>query len=288
MHDPRLGRFFAVDPLTSKYPYNSTYAFAENSPISNVELEGKEKLDAELFNQGMMSGHALLDLPNGAFGNGGNSDSWHDPKVYKNNPHWSVDSRGINLQMKSSSTPANAVRDIFANPKSYPMDCQQYSKCIILGGMLNSMTDDEFNAYILEQGNGSFTLDPFKTTGINYSEKYSLVNGVWSNSRWEVQENFEPLLILENASIGTEINIQTDALKGTGYHGENLIKTKDGYIGQGLSLGNEPMSLDEVYKALAQKAIEYGKVDAKDVDQDWYDNNVRIQSIKVTSAEVDE
>lgn len=42
MHDPRVGRFFAVDPLTSKYPHNSTYAFSENRVIDGVELEGLE------------------------------------------------------------------------------------------------------------------------------------------------------------------------------------------------------------------------------------------------------
>lgn len=42
VHDPRLGRFFAVDPLAGKYPYNSTYAFSENTIINAVELEGLE------------------------------------------------------------------------------------------------------------------------------------------------------------------------------------------------------------------------------------------------------
>ncbi len=43
MHDPRIGRFFATDPLESKYPHNSPYAFSENVVISAVELEGLEK-----------------------------------------------------------------------------------------------------------------------------------------------------------------------------------------------------------------------------------------------------
>ncbi len=43
MHDPRLGRFFAVDPLAADYPWNSTYAFSENNVIDHVELEGLEK-----------------------------------------------------------------------------------------------------------------------------------------------------------------------------------------------------------------------------------------------------
>ena len=42
MHDPRLGRFFAADPLTQGYPWNSPYAFAENKVIQFIELEGLE------------------------------------------------------------------------------------------------------------------------------------------------------------------------------------------------------------------------------------------------------
>jgi len=29
MHDPRVGRFFAVDPLDSSYPWNLPYAFSK-------------------------------------------------------------------------------------------------------------------------------------------------------------------------------------------------------------------------------------------------------------------
>lgn len=42
MHDPRLGRFFAIDPLTKKYPHNSPYAFSENRVLDGIELEGAE------------------------------------------------------------------------------------------------------------------------------------------------------------------------------------------------------------------------------------------------------
>jgi len=42
MYDPRIGRFFAVDPLTASYPHNSPYAFSENRLIDGVELEGLE------------------------------------------------------------------------------------------------------------------------------------------------------------------------------------------------------------------------------------------------------
>ncbi len=42
MHDPRIGRFFAIDPLTNKYPFFSPYQFSANTPIMAVELEGLE------------------------------------------------------------------------------------------------------------------------------------------------------------------------------------------------------------------------------------------------------
>src|SRR5690606_14704795 len=42
MHDPRLGRFFAIDPLVKKYPHNGPYNFSENRVIDGRELEGLE------------------------------------------------------------------------------------------------------------------------------------------------------------------------------------------------------------------------------------------------------
>ena len=44
MHDTRIGRFWSVDPLAGQFPWNSVYAFAENSPIGYLELEGLEKV----------------------------------------------------------------------------------------------------------------------------------------------------------------------------------------------------------------------------------------------------
>ena len=43
MHDPRVGRFLSLDPLASKYPWNSPYVFSENKVIDAIELEGLEQ-----------------------------------------------------------------------------------------------------------------------------------------------------------------------------------------------------------------------------------------------------
>jgi RHS repeat-associated protein len=41
-YDSRLGKFLSVDPLADSYPWNSTYAFAENRVIDGIDLEGAE------------------------------------------------------------------------------------------------------------------------------------------------------------------------------------------------------------------------------------------------------
>ncbi len=43
IYSPGLGRFFSVDPIASDFPWNSTYAFAENQPIWATDLDGLEK-----------------------------------------------------------------------------------------------------------------------------------------------------------------------------------------------------------------------------------------------------
>ena len=81
MHDPRLGRFFAVDPMVGKYSWYSPYQFSGNRVIDKIELEGLEEspilaLDnspeskvknfAEIFKQRMEVSGAVMEfgIPN--------------------------------------------------------------------------------------------------------------------------------------------------------------------------------------------------------------------------------
>lgn len=65
MHDPRLGRFFAIDPLAADYPYNSPYAFSENVVINAVELEGLERDYA--FNSLYLSNNVKAKISGGTY-----------------------------------------------------------------------------------------------------------------------------------------------------------------------------------------------------------------------------
>ncbi|MBG6130615.1 RHS repeat-associated protein/uncharacterized repeat protein (TIGR01451 family) [Aquimarina sp. EL_43] len=74
MHDPRLGRFFAVDPLARRYSYNSPYAFGENRIIDGIELEGLEYMHYSVWfvdDSGDVRLQRVLDdnIPKKTYGN---------------------------------------------------------------------------------------------------------------------------------------------------------------------------------------------------------------------------
>ncbi|MGV6862259.1 MAG: RHS repeat domain-containing protein, partial [Putridiphycobacter sp.] len=63
MHDPRVGRFFAVDPLTPKYPMLTPYQFSSNNPIGMFEIEG---LEGKWVVDGLADAFEAVGLPRSA------------------------------------------------------------------------------------------------------------------------------------------------------------------------------------------------------------------------------
>lgn len=59
MHDPRVGRFFAVDPMTHSYPWYTPYQFSGNKPIQFVEKEGLEEGIPSIHDVDIMEGLLL-------------------------------------------------------------------------------------------------------------------------------------------------------------------------------------------------------------------------------------
>ena len=111
MHDPRVGRFFATDPLEAKYPWYSPYQFSGNRPIDKVELEGLEPAEPgtqegevgiakdqtkSSYNSYLGESNISDEVPwiwhaggvdifqDGEFVSGGSEESWYSPEQYVN------------------------------------------------------------------------------------------------------------------------------------------------------------------------------------------------------------
>lgn len=65
-YDPRIGRFWSVDPLAGKYPYNSPYNFAEDRVIDGQDLEGLEYSPASATAGGGRDNTAVITVPSAA------------------------------------------------------------------------------------------------------------------------------------------------------------------------------------------------------------------------------
>jgi hypothetical protein len=43
IYDPRVGRFFSMDPISENYPELTPFQFASNNPIESIDIDGLEK-----------------------------------------------------------------------------------------------------------------------------------------------------------------------------------------------------------------------------------------------------
>jgi len=60
IYDPRVGRFYSIDPLQTKFPFYSPYQFAGNTPIQAIDLDGAEEFHYTMTMD--KQGRAVLNL----------------------------------------------------------------------------------------------------------------------------------------------------------------------------------------------------------------------------------
>ncbi|MFH6996045.1 RHS repeat-associated core domain-containing protein [Flavobacterium sp. FlaQc-48] len=89
IHDPRIGRFFAIDPLTKKYPWYTPYSFSGNKVIQFVELEGLEE-------SGTNAGSVIMSI------------LFPLPSKIKNNPQRYPGAHGLSFAGKSAALAVSA------------------------------------------------------------------------------------------------------------------------------------------------------------------------------------
>ncbi|MBK6483374.1 MAG: hypothetical protein IPG01_09640 [Chitinophagaceae bacterium] len=64
IYDKRIGRFLTIDPLAIKYPSLSTYQFGSNNPISGIDLDGLEYLNANEARIEVVDGSVKIKVTN--------------------------------------------------------------------------------------------------------------------------------------------------------------------------------------------------------------------------------
>jgi len=80
IYDPRLGRFYSLDPLQAKFPYYSPYQFAGNTPIQAIDLDGAEEYHYTMLMD--KNGNAILTLQSVTYVNHHSFMFWHwDTKI---------------------------------------------------------------------------------------------------------------------------------------------------------------------------------------------------------------
>lgn len=151
MHDPRLGRFFAIDPLTKDYPWNSPYAFSENVVINAVELEGLEK--SYTFNSAELSSQALTVIK---------TQSYSEVKKYMDNLVGTPFENATKLKEAQDKLGSE-----FEDSPGYSGDGRttlSYGNRAVRGGYEPNSKDYFYVRLVIDNGNGTWSTQNLKVT----------------------------------------------------------------------------------------------------------------------------
>ncbi len=166
IYDTRLGRFLSIDPLFKEYPWNSTYAFAENSSIAFIDLEGCERYYAA---DGLFLGQ-----------NGDNTTIMVVSKDYvlsailqislANNPNISIDERRYWAKKLESLTKNYSERLTATNTSVQSNVLTTVFRDINKGTkLLNDKIFIKFNGLVGVKGNNGYQLSNVVATAWTYT-----------------------------------------------------------------------------------------------------------------------
>ena len=156
MYNPRIGRFFNVDPLTKKYPMLTPYQFASNTPIWATDLDG---LEAFIATETIGTGHAFLVVKTS-----------EELIVYTYGRYGTVDwnqTSGEGVLIRK--TGQDAVD--FINFETTRMGAKFFEVGDVTAAKIKSVVDEEyFTGHFSESGNlEGLVIDEYSLTGTNCS-----------------------------------------------------------------------------------------------------------------------
>jgi RHS repeat-associated protein len=165
MYDPRLGRFFAVDPYTKNFQWNSPYSFSENRVIDCIELEGGEKIEVAINNEPSpgITGSAKITISMDYMivteGKGAVTSTL-DPLAFK------TTYKGANTTLYMSSLPTQTSPGVFLYGRKERLaekasngDDKAYKKLVSMGAQNFYKVNVEYNYNLIEGGDIQSTVD---------------------------------------------------------------------------------------------------------------------------------
>jgi RHS repeat-associated protein len=230
IHDPRLGRFFAIDPLAAKYPSNSVYAFSENVVINAVELEGKER--SYTFNSAYLSAKALTAIK---------TMNYEDLKEYMDNLVGTKFSTQENLEYAK-----RMLGDGFDDAPGYNSDGKaplSYGNRAVKGSYESGDTKSDYFyvRLVIDNGDGTWSVKNAKVT--DYAAKIEQIE----NYILSLEDKVERLETHnENLNKSIKLIADTDISYGAKPTGGKFNNSTPGYEGgQG---GRNVMKIETVLK----------------------------------------
>ncbi len=197
-YDSRTGRFYSSDPLHASYPWNSTYAFAENDVIRSIDLEGLEKLTIHTISFAPFNvfGSDLM----GTYGGDGNKRKFGDELITKQgSENYRVRSQfdaDLNSMTTSDAKPFGAISHYKA--KFLRSDKSVMSPARFEEGFSSNNNNGSLNvAYHLAGGNKAAPLGKGADIDVNVQmnfwkagDKRYGVNFQASGDRFPANENY--------------------------------------------------------------------------------------------------
>ncbi|MBU3661543.1 MAG: hypothetical protein FGM14_16895 [Flavobacteriales bacterium] len=199
MHDPRVGRFFAVDPLGWKYPYNSTYAFSENRVLDGIDLEGTEYTNITVYrfvDRKQIDDHELVEQTTVKY-----------YEVYQKNIHMGKSELSYTVRITNVTSVEVDRNGKQMNEKSYT-----YGAIVLPGGKESEISKSSFENIVFSKDQMCPKFKEVLKESIDYNKTHS-------NTYFEDKAE-------TNKAIKENVSNVTD---GAGILGGAAIKTK-GYL----------------------------------------------------------